>query len=276
MVDSQGGFVWYELTTTDFETAKAFYASVVGWGTRDASMPGMPYTVFTAGEVSVCGMMELPKDARRMGEKPMWIGYVCVDDVDATADRVKHLGGAVHVPPQDVLHISRFSVVSDPQLATLALFRWQSPRQGQPARLLTQGHVSWHELLAADWEKAWLFYNELFGWQKAETSVTSVGAYQQFSAGGQTIGGMMTKPSAVPQSCWLYYFNVGDIDEAVKRVKAGSGQLLSGPTEVPGGNWIAQCADPQGAMFALAGHRGVGYFARVESHPPDRQSKRTS
>ena len=273
MADSHGRFVWYELTTTDMEAAKAFYAAVVGWGTRDASMPGMPYTVFTAGEASVCGMMELPKDARTMGERPMWIGYVCVDDVDATADRVKQLGGAVHVPPQDVLHVSRFSVVSDPQMATLALFRRQSPDQEQPINLLAQGRVGWHELLAADWEKAWVFYSELLGWQKAETNVSSVGAYQQFSAGGQTIGGMMTKPPTVPVSCWLYYFNVGDIDAAVKRVKAGSGQLLSGPAEVPGRNWIAQCADPQGAIFALIGRRGFGYFERVDVHQQARRGK---
>jgi predicted enzyme related to lactoylglutathione lyase len=37
MVDSHGRFVWYELMTTDSEAAKAFYAKVVGWGTRDAS-----------------------------------------------------------------------------------------------------------------------------------------------------------------------------------------------------------------------------------------------
>jgi len=123
----------------------------------------------------------------------MWIGYVCVDDVDATADRVKPLGGAVHVPPQDVLHVSRFSVVSDPQMATIALFKWLEGGQAQPPALDAPGGVGWHELLAADWEKAWGFYGELFGWQKAETNVSSVGAYQQFSAGGQTIGGMFTQ-----------------------------------------------------------------------------------
>jgi uncharacterized protein len=74
---------------------------------------------------------------------------------------------------------------------------------------------------------------------------------------------MMTKPPTVPVSCWLYYFNVGDIDAAVKRVKAGSGQVLSDPMEGLDGNWIVQCADPQGAIFALAGHRGYGYFERV-------------
>src|SRR5712692_11960682 len=102
MVNSHCRFVWYELMTTDMEAAKAFYANVVGWGTRDASMPGMAYTLFTAGEASVSGLMDLPEDARKkMGAKPSWIGYVGVNDVDATADRIKHLGGTVHVPPKE-------------------------------------------------------------------------------------------------------------------------------------------------------------------------------
>ena len=166
MVTSHGRFVWYELLTTDMEAAKAFYAEVVGWGTQDASMPDLPYTLFTAGEAPVSGLMDLPEDARRMGERPSWIGYVGVDDVDATADRIAQLGGAVHVPPKDILNISRFSVVADPQMATLALFKWLKPGREQPAELGTPGGVGWHELLAADWEKAWAFYSELFGWQK--------------------------------------------------------------------------------------------------------------
>jgi uncharacterized protein len=267
-----GRFIWYVLTTTDVQAAKAFYAAVMGWGTRDTSMAGIPYTVFTAGEASVSGMMELAKGATKMGERPMWIGYVCVDDVDATVDRIKHRGGVVHVPPQDVLNVSRFSIVSDPQMASLALFKWQSPGQGQ-SDLRTQGCVAWHELLAADWEKAWDFYSELFGWQKAETNISAVGTFQQFSVGGQTIGGMMNKPPSVPVPFWLYYFNVGDIDAAVKRVKAGSGQVLSGPIEVPGHNWIAQCADPHGALFALVGTRGFGYFERVERARSDLGSR---
>src|SRR5436190_12463857 len=114
MTDSRGHFVWYELTTTDTEAAQAFYSTVVGWGSRDASRPGMPYAVFTAGEAPVSGVRELPKRAGESGERPMWLGYVCVDDVDAAANRVRRLGGFVHLPPQDVLDVSRFSVVSDP------------------------------------------------------------------------------------------------------------------------------------------------------------------
>ena len=53
------------------------------------------------------------------------------------------------------------------------------------------GRVGWHELLAADRKKAFAFYGELFGWQKADAEIGPADSYQLFSAGGQTIGGML-------------------------------------------------------------------------------------
>ena len=179
MVNSHGRFVWYELMTTDTENAKAFYADVVGWGARDASMPGLAYSLFTVGESPVAGLVNVPEDARRMGATPHWIGYVGVDDVDAAVDRIKQLGGAVYVPPTDVPNISRFSVVADPQMATLALVKGLKSGQAQSAELGAPGRVGWHELLAADWEKAFAFYGELFGWQKADSHVGAMGTYQR-------------------------------------------------------------------------------------------------
>jgi predicted enzyme related to lactoylglutathione lyase len=60
----------------------------------------------------------------------------------------------------------------------------------------------------------------------------------------------------IPAPFWLYYVNVGDIDAALERVKAAGGTILNGPMEVPGGDWILQGSDPQGAAFALVGKRG--------------------
>ena len=280
MVDSRGRFVWYELMTTDMEAAAAFYTKVVGWGTQDVSTSGMPYILFTVAGSSVSGLMRLPEDAKKLGEKPSWIGYVGVADVDATADQIKRLGGAVHVPPRNILNLSRFSVVADPQMATLALLQWLLPRREQPAELSAPGHIRWHELFTADWEKAFTFYGELFSWQKANPDSDAMGAYQLFSAGGQTLGGMFTKPPSVPVPFWLYYFNVGDIDAAAKRVKAAGGQVLEGPLEVSGDDWIVQCSDPQGAMFALVGtrkHKPIGYFERAApGNPSDPRSRRWS
>jgi predicted enzyme related to lactoylglutathione lyase len=78
-----------------------------------------------------------------------------------------------------------------------------------------------------------------------------MGIYQLFAIDGVPSGGMMTKCADVPAPRWQYYFNVDDIDAAEARVKQRGGQILNGPMEVPGGSWIVQCTDPQGAVFAL-------------------------
>jgi predicted enzyme related to lactoylglutathione lyase len=262
MIDSRGRFVWYELTTPDIKAAKAFYAGVMGWETHDASVPGTGYTLFTVGKAAICGLTDLPEDARKLGVLPSWTGYVGVGDVDAAADHARQLGGTVLVPPIDVPNVSRLSVIADSQMATIALLKWRE--QQAPAVLNTRGRVGWHELFVDDCDQAFEFYHALFGWQKAHADANAAGRYQLFSTGGQTIGGMFTKPRTMPAPFWLYYFNVGaDIDATVQRVKADGGQILEGPTEVPGGGRVARCADPQGVMFALTGIRSdkaIGYF----------------
>jgi predicted enzyme related to lactoylglutathione lyase len=266
VVNSHGRFVWYELVTTDVKAAMAFYAKVMGWGAWDASAPGKPYILFGDGRGAISALTPLPDDARRTGAGPLWVGYVGVDDVDATADRIVRLGGALQVPPTDVPDISRFSVFTDPQAARLALLKWRNPTQQPPAAPDAPGRVGWHELIAADWEQAWAFYGDLFGWQKEDADITETATYQPFSAGGQMIGGMFTKPETIPAPFWLYYFNVDDIDATTQRVVAGGGQILEGPLEAAGGSWVARCADPQGAAFALEGvrrGRPVGYFERA-------------
>jgi predicted enzyme related to lactoylglutathione lyase len=188
-----------------------------------------------------------------MGATPWWMGYIGVNDVDATADRIKRLGGAVYVPPTNT-NIGRISVVADPQTATVALVKGLKPGEQQPADPDKPGRVGWHELLAADREKAFAFYGELFGWQKAEAETGATDTYE-FSAGGQMIGGMLTKRPIEPLPYWLYYFNIGDIDAAAERVKTGGGQIFEGPLALSDGSWVARCADPQGACFALQGKR---------------------
>lgn len=257
MVNQPARFAWYEILTTDVAAASAFYGSVVGWRAKDASTPELAYTVLAAGEVPVAGLMELPEEGRRLGATPRWMGFVAVDDTDATAAQISRRGGVVLLPPTPS-NIGRVSVVADPQKATFALVSGLTYGQPQPGGLDEMGRVGWHELLAEDRNKVFDFYGELFGWQKAQGETESTDLYQLFSAGGQAIGGMLTKLPSVRQTCWLYYFNVDDIDEAAGRVNAGGGRILQGPIELHDNWWIARCVDPQGALFALQGLRGQG------------------
>lgn len=249
---STSPFIWYELMTTDAVAAQAFYSHVVGWQAADSGMPGASYTLLSAGPHQVAGLMALPAEARAAGVPPNWTGYVSVDDVDAKAAAVKKAGGALLRPAEDIPGIGRFAVVADPHGAAFCLYKDMSNLPYTPPAAGTPGTVGWHELMAGSLDPAWDFYSALLGWTKTEAmDMGPMGLYQMFAAGDQTLGGMMTKPPEVPVACWLYYFNVDAIDAAVARVTAGGGQVVNGPMEVPGGSWIVQCSDPQGAMFAL-------------------------
>jgi predicted enzyme related to lactoylglutathione lyase len=252
LVKQPGRFAWYELLTTDVAAATAFYGNVVGWAVKDASTPELAYTVVTAHDAPVAGLMDLPEEGLRLGATPRWLGYIAVDDIDVTTAQIARLGGAILVSPTDS-NIGRISLVTDPQKATFALIAGPTFGEQPPGGLDEPGRVGWHELLAEDRNQIFAFYAELFGWQQADAENDPADLYQLFSAGGQTIGGMLTKLPSVSQPCWLYYFNVDDIGAAAKRVNAGGGRVLQAPIELPDGCWIVRCADPQGALFALQG-----------------------
>jgi predicted enzyme related to lactoylglutathione lyase len=249
-------FVWYELMTTDTPAAETFYRSILGWTGQDSGVPGVAYTMLSAGETPVAGLMAIPPDARAAGARPGWLGYVAVDNVDTIAAQAKEAGGVIHRPAADIPGVGRFAILADPQGAMFALFTPLPGEPRQPVTPGTPGHGGWRELLATDREAAFDFYSGLFGWTKAEPfDMGPMGIYQLFNAGSDMIGGMMTKPEAVPAPSWLYYFNVAGIDEAAERVKKAGGQVTNGPNQVPGGSWIIHCVDPQGALFALVGPR---------------------
>jgi predicted enzyme related to lactoylglutathione lyase len=253
MPSSPKAFVWYELMTSDLDAAEAFYSAVVGWTPQPFHQADMRYTTMSAGDRMVAGLMSLPEEARAAGLRPSWVGYIGVDNVDAATEKLRQAGGIVHRPPADIPNVGRFSVVADPQGAMFMLFT-PSGEGSSPAPAGTPGDIGWRELYAADGVSAFDFYAGQFGWTKAEAmDMGPMGIYQLFAAGGEAIGGVMTKPQGIPAPVWLYYFNVAAIDAAVARVTQSGGQVIMGPHQVPGGSWIVQCLDPQGAMFALVG-----------------------
>lgn len=248
MTAKQSSFVWYELLSTDVAAAKAFYGKVVGWDMQDVPVPGMTYTLLFVGTAQVGGMMSIPPDAT--GLKPFWASYIEVDDCDGAASKVQRLGGKIHRPPTDIPNIGRFAAVADPQGAMFNLFK---PLQsGQRSVSNSPGQVGWHELHAQDWQKAFSFYSEMFNWQKGESvDMGPLGTYQLFRINGVPSGGIFNSPAAAAARFWLLYFSVTEIDAAAKRVTEAGGKIMNGPHQVPGGNWIVQASDPQGASFAL-------------------------
>src|SRR6476620_7644474 len=84
-----GGFIWYELMTSDAASAKKFYDAVVGWNIDDHnSVPGgggVDYRMINRSDGGFAGgVLVLTNDMIAHGAKPTWIGYLHVGNVDQT------------------------------------------------------------------------------------------------------------------------------------------------------------------------------------------------
>ena len=246
-----GRHVWSELMTTDTGAAEAFYNKVVGWTAEPMPSSGMAYTRFKrSGDAGVAGLMERPAG---MNMPPFWSMYIAVPKFEEAVAQIKRLGGSELSGVIDVPTVGRMQMLKDPQGAAFYIIQ-PEPRDSQPDRDPEVGEASWIELMTTDQPAAMTFYQQLFGWQPTEAmDMGDMGKYQMFNRGPRMIGGMMNKPKEMAQAPphWAIYFRVPDINAAAERVKANGGTILNGPMEVPGGDWILNAMDPQGAAFAL-------------------------
>ncbi len=249
----RGKFIWYDVMTTDTKAAAKFYSDVIGWSAETHPMAdGGAYTVFSKGPTMVAGLMAIPDAMRAAGVPPCWSGYVASDDVDADAKRVPASGGAIQRPPTDIPNVGRFAVAADPGGAVFLLFKPNTNEEPKPVAPMTPGHIGWHELIAGDPEREFSFYSRLFGWTKDRAhDMGPMGTYQTFATGGAPCGGMMKTSAQMPHPHWTYYITVESVARAADRAVTRGATVLNGPMEVPGGAWIVQARDPQGAHFAM-------------------------
>jgi predicted enzyme related to lactoylglutathione lyase len=243
--------VWYELLTTDMKAAEKFYTPVIGWTVQAFDKSPQPYDMWARdGGVAVGGVMNIPPG---MNFPPHWEMYVLVDNLEDAIAKIEQLGGKTLGPLIEVPEVGRMRTMQDPQGAVFAIHEADPNSPQMPENPPDVGNASWHELHTLDDEAALKFYSELFGWK--ETSAMDMGPMGKYHIFGRKfdLGGIMKKMpemANVPPH-WAIYFRVPDVHAAVERVKANGGQVLNGPMEVPGGDWIINCMDPQGAAFSL-------------------------
>jgi len=251
--DTRGRFVWHELMTTDPAAAETFYKDVVGWGTTATDMPGMPdqkYTMWTAGEIPIGGLIPMMGAAKDMGAPPNWTCYIEVPNCDDTVKQCESLGGRTLVPSMDIPEVGRFAVLQDPQGAVFCVITSATPigEETDPSPKT----FSWHEVTTNDLKSTISFYEALFGWKKqSEFDMGEMGIYHMFGRDRFTYGGMMQRNEQMPPPAWLHYAMVDSADAATERAKNGGATVIIPPMEVPGGDRIAVMLDPQGAAFAV-------------------------
>jgi len=261
MPNHHGEFIWYELATDNADAAQHFYSALLGWQVTDSGQPGVDYRILHAPDQDtgewrpIGGLMPLTEEMKQCGARPVWLGYIGVDDVDQTVAKVTALGGSVQMPAWDIPDVGRLAMVTDPQGTPFYMMRGHSDQTSLAfaSDRPRVGHCAWNELGTTDPGIAKAFYFEAFGWTKdGEMDMGPMGAYEFIRHNG-VIGAIMPKPDDMPVPMWHYYFRVADIDAALEAITEHGGQTLHGPDEIPGGDLALKGVDPQGARFALVG-----------------------
>jgi len=125
LVNESGAWAMSLLSTSDSETAKAFYGTVFGWETETFGAGESAVTLWRLpGYVGGEPEQPVPRDVvgvmSSTDAPPSWSVDFWVDDVDATADKAAELGGRVMEPPFDT-PVGRTAVLADPQGAVFSV-----------------------------------------------------------------------------------------------------------------------------------------------------------
>jgi len=254
-----GEFIWYELITPDPVGAKTFYDAVVGWNIEAQPSGEMDYRMIGRADGRMAGgVMRLTDEMASHGARPIWLGYINVDDVDASVASVERAGGKVLLAAFDIPDIGRIAMVTDPQGAPFYVMKPVPPagRENEKSDVFSpsaEQRVGWNELSTSDPAAARKFYGDQFGWTSDDfMPMGEMGEYRFLKQNDQQIGAICgVGPGQHPQ--WRYYIRVPSIEAAKVAAESGGGSIRMGPHQVPTGDWIVIGSDPQGAEFALVG-----------------------
>jgi uncharacterized protein len=115
------------------------------------------------------------------------------------------------------------------------------------------GKFVWFDLVTNDAKAAEAYYGGLFGWT-FEVLKDHEPPYKVIREKGQPIGGlvdMTTRKEQLPESTWLGYVSVPDVDAAAAAFKNKGGAVLKEPFDVAGLARAAVVTDPQNALLGL-------------------------
>ena len=112
-----GDWLWDEIWTIDPDKTENFYRSVLGY---DEMALGEKYRVFMHEGEWRSGIRVVPDEKEHM----LWVPVVRVADPQATAQRVRELGGVVWVAPDEAPSKGDTALIGDTTGALLLIQRW--------------------------------------------------------------------------------------------------------------------------------------------------------
>ncbi|MEZ5727167.1 MAG: VOC family protein [Burkholderiaceae bacterium] len=266
MSNPTGGFIWYELMTSDANAAARFYGAVVGWRIPDRPDPQagpMDYRQIGRDDAgSAGGVLQLTSQMQSNGARPAWVAYLHVPAVEPAVQAITADGGQL-LMPKTTLPVGDIAMVADPMGAPFYVMTPVPPpdKPDMASDVFSADrpqHVRWNELSSPDPARAQAFYATHFGFRFDESMPMGpeYGDYHFIDHGGLRVGGMMKQPDSAGPGGWTFYFGVRSATAARRAIEAAGGTVEMDLHQVPGGDWVAIAADPQGARFGIVGPRG--------------------
>ena len=227
------------LHTSDVATAARFYRAVFGWELQDTSQSS-----FTLRGQRVAGLR------RTSANENLWVPYVAVEDVAASAAAAAQAGGRIassSSAPQDVDHDV---VIKDPEGAVIGLCTLKNHH----AATLTEGAgtIWWAEVLAQTPSVLQEFYAHLFQWHSTEQALAPHPLYVVWKRGEKAVGGLLPIGDGwevFPR--WQVLFQVDDLQTSTDQVRAAGGTVEFGPLDIPRAGVLTSVRDHGGAVFVL-------------------------
>lgn len=247
-----GKFVWFEHVSRDAKKAQKFYDEVLGWRVEAFPFGGSTYDTILAGatpDTMIGGYAEPASDR----QKPHWISYVSVEDVDAAAKAAAANGGKVIEAPHDLPSVGRAARIADPQGAELYVFKSDAgdpadppATEPPPAR-----RFFWNELHTTDPERAVSFYEKVFGFTRQTMDTGPAGNYYILAKDGVSRAGVTGHLPAGVSPHWLPYVEVDDPDATIARARKLGAKIPVAPEDIPGVGRFGVVEDPTGAVLAV-------------------------
>lgn len=113
-----GHICWQELHTQSVEEDLRFYQQLFDWRIDEMQLEGWgTYHSISSGNAPVGGVYKQEQAA-----KPMWLPYICVDELDRAVDRAMDCGARIAMTPRDIQNSGRMAMIHTPTNEQIGLF----------------------------------------------------------------------------------------------------------------------------------------------------------
>ncbi|MFE1795212.1 MULTISPECIES: VOC family protein [unclassified Streptomyces] len=238
---------WVSLMVHGMAATQEFYGELFGWEFQPGPQQLGAYVRAQLDGQEVAGIGQLPPDRHL---PVAWTPYLASDDVDLTAETVRHCGGTVGVGPLVADAAGRLAIASDPSGAVFGV--WQAAAHLGAGLAGVPGTPTWNELVTRESAGVAKFYETVFGYEE-EPVVSADSDYVTLHIKGRPVAGIHGVGNALPRdrgAHWMTYFEVVDVDAAVALVVELGGHVLR-PAHDSAYGRVAKVADLEGAAFSL-------------------------